>query len=624
MKIALFMAIVFSVILTGISDAQESADLQIVSLKAKIIKCLHDNDIPGAAVVVASENSIVFSGGFGYAHVKDRIPVTESTHFWIGSISKSFTALGILKLVEQGRVDLNVPVKEILPEVMIQNPWQKTDPVRLVHLLEHTAGLCDGISSTFNWRHDPNIPLKEVMRLFKRVDVYHRPGSFYLYSNTGYLLAGMILERITGMKYEEFLRREFLIPLGMTTTTFDPTDPNNASVMAQGYGAGNAEIPLLHAYQRPAAHTYSSIMDMAHYLLFFLNRGQCNGKRILSPESLDRMETPCTSLASRMGLVNGYGLGNEWALRNQHRWRGHNGAGFGFYSDLWYNCDLGVGYVVLINQFDPRTAEHVRMLRELIAEHLTLGAKPSFQPIIAATHEESKKYCGTYTIGYGARDPLGLINYLHGLTIVRLSGDTLSIRQPFSGAGEPLFPVSKGLFRKQNLPEPTVAFFSTPEGMQAMVNGRDYLQELSPWKYWVTFGFLVFSILVMLSTIFYPLFCLVVIIYNKINNKHLSGRWNSFAFLPSLASMVLIAGFLLIANQEIFYLGKKTFAAVAFYVSTWLFVMLSMTSLLAALTFSVKQGKRIRKVFYLIVAITLACLSLFLWYWGIIGLKLWM
>lgn len=592
-------------------------------LKIKLENCIQENDIPGAAVAIATGDSVLFTGGFGYADIKKQLPVTENTHFWIGSISKSITALGILKLVEDGKVDLNVSVKKILPDVIIQNPWQETDPVRLVHLLEHTAGLCDGLSSTFNWRHEPNIPLKDVMRLYKRIDIHHRPGSFYLYSNTGYLLVGMVMEKVTQMKYEEFLERELLTPLGMKTTTFDPNDPYNQSILAQGYGSGKKEIPLLYAYQRPAAHTYTSVSEMIPYLMFFLNHGNHNGVQILKPESIKRMETPKTSMASRMGLLNGYGLGNEWAFRNQHKWRGHNGAGFGFYSDLWYNHNLDIGYVVLVNQFDPQTVGNVRKLRELITEHLTESIEPTFLPIISIPRDQLKENCGTYTIGYGAKDPLGLINYLHGITEVQLSGDILSLRQPLDGSKKNVFPVSNGLFRRQDLPEPTVAFYITPEGSKAMVNGRDYLEELSPWKYWLTIVFLIWSILVMLSTVIYAFFWVPVYVYKTVSKQQQTIQWLIVRILPFTATIVLIAGIILIANQELYYLGKLTFASISFFISTWLFAILSIVSFIIASMCLKRPVRKILRVYHMITACTYVGIALFLWYWGIIGLKLW-
>jgi CubicO group peptidase (beta-lactamase class C family) len=592
-------------------------------LKIKLENCLRENDIPGAAVAVVSGDSVLFTGGFGYANIKKKIPVTVNTHFMLGSITKSFTALGIVKLVEEGKVDLNTPVKEILPGVIIQNPWEDTDPVRLVHLLEHTAGICDGFLTLFNWRREPDIPLNKVIRLHKRIVIHHRPGSFYLYSNIGYLLAGIILEEITQMKYEEFLKREFLLPLGMKTSTFDVKDPYSRSILAQGYGSGGKEIPYLYAYPRSAAHTHSSVLELAQYVMFFLNNGKCNGMQIIKPESVKRVETPVTSMASRRGLLNGYGLGSEWAYRNQHKWRGHNGAIFGYYSDFWYNRNLDIGYVVLINQFDAQTRGNVRKLRELITEHLTESAKPVFQPIVSIPKEYLDDYCGTYTIGYGAKDLLGLINFILGVTEVQLSGDTLSLRQPLSGDTENYFPVSNGLFRKQDMPEATVAFFTTPDGAKAMVNGRDYLEEQSTWKYWLTIVFIIWTVLVMLSTVIYTFFWVPVYVYKKVSKKQQTIQCISVRTFPFTGTLVLIIGIILIANQDLFYLGKLTFVNVSFFISTWLFALLSIVSLISAIKCLKRPVRKILRVFHLVTACTYVSMTLFLWYWGVIGLKLW-
>jgi CubicO group peptidase (beta-lactamase class C family) len=593
-------------------------------LKVEIESCLRENGIPGAAGAVVTRDSVLFTGGFGYANIEKNVPVTANTHFFLGSITKSFTAMGIVKLVEQGRVDLNTPVTEILPDVIIQNPWEKTDPVRVVHLLEHTAGICDGFFTLFNWRHEPNIPLNEVMGLYKRIVIRHRPGSFYLYSNIGYLLAGMIIEKITQMKYEEFLKAELLLPLGMTTSTFDVEDPYSRSVLAQGYGAGGKEMPYLYAYPRPAGHFHSSVSEMAQYVRFFLNYGKSNGVQIIRPEAVKRLETPVTSLASRTGLLNGYGLGSEWAYRNQHRWRGHNGAIFGYYSDFWYNHDLDIGYVVLVNQFDFQSADNVRKLRELIAEYLTENAKPVFQPIVPVSKEHLEEYCGTYTIGYGARDLLGLINILHGLTQVELAGDTLVLRQPLSGGHkENYFPVSQGLFRTEDTPGPTLTFFATPEGAKAMVWGRDYLEEQSPVNYWLTIIFLLWTVLVMLSTVIYAFFWVLVYVFKKIGKKQQPIRCMSVRIFPFAATLVLAAGTILIANQEFYYLGKLTFANVCFFISTWLFALLSIVSFISTIKCLKQPAGTIFKVYHIVVACTYVGMTFFLWYWGVIGMKLW-
>jgi CubicO group peptidase (beta-lactamase class C family) len=593
-------------------------------LRIKVENCIRENDIPGAAVAVVTGDSVLFTAGFGYANLEKKIPVTVNTHFFLGSITKSFTALGIVKLVEEGKIDLNTPVKEILPDIIIQNRWEKTDPVRVVHLLEHTAGICDGFLTLFNWRHEPNIPLKEVIGMHKQIVIHHRPGSFYLYSNIGYLLAGIILEEVTQTKYEEFIKDELLLPLGMETSTFDVTDSYSRSVLAQGYGAGGKEIPYLYIYPRPAGHAHSSVLEMGQYVRFFLNYGKTNGLQIIKPETMKRVETPQTSLASRMGLSAGYGLGSEWAYRNQQKWRGHNGAIFGYYSDFWYNHALNIGYVVLVNQFDMQTAKNVRKLRELIAEHITESAEPGFQPIISVPKDHLEEYCGNYTIGYGAEDLLGLINIIHGMTEVKLSGDTLSLRQPLSGGyKENYFPVSEGLFRKKDVPGATVAFFTTPDGSKAMVWGRDYLEEQPAWKYWLTIVYIIWSVLVMLSTVIYTFLWVAVYVYKKVSREQHTIQCKLLRIFPITATLVLTTGIILITNQDMFYLGKMTFANISFFLSTWLFALLSILNLACAIKCLKRPVGKVAGMYYMVTACTYASMTLFLWYWGVIGLKLW-
>jgi len=592
-------------------------------LRIELENCIRDNNIPGAGVAVVNKDSVLFTCFLGYADIEKNLSITPQTHFALGSITKSFTALGFCKLADEGLIDLDTPIKEILPDLNIQNSWDDTDPVRVVHLLEHTAGICDGFTTLFNWQYDPDILLSDALQLHDQIVIYHRPGSFFLYSNIGYLLAGMVLEKITQMRYEEYLKQEFLIPLGMKTSTFDIKDSYSRSVLAQGYGVGGKEIPYLYIFPRAAGHTHSSVLDMTQYVRFFLNYGKSNGVQILKPETVTRIETPVTSLASRKGLLNGYGLGSEWAFRNQYKWRGHNGAQFGFYSDFWYNHDLDIGYVVFVNQFDFQSARNVRKLRDLVATHLTENTKPVFQPTLSVDKIQLKKYCGTYTIGYNAKNLLGLINYLNGRIEVQLSGDTLLLKQSLEGSEIKILPVSNGLFRKQDLPEPTVAFFTTPEGAKAMVNGRDYLEEWSPWKYWLTVVFLIWSILVMCITVIYALFWVPAYVYKKVSKKNLTIQVVTVRIIPFIAILVLITGLVLIGNQEIYYMGKITFANISFFISTWLFAILSIVGLVAVVFFFKKTTGRISRVHNLITACTLLGMTLFLWYWGVIGLKLW-
>ena len=128
----------------------------IEELKAKISGVMKEASLPGAGIAIVTNDSVVFLGGLGYANIDSNIPATEDTYFRMGSVTKSFIALGFLKLVEAGSIDLSTPVKEIVPEINIVNPWEETDPVRVVHILEHTSGFGNSFRE-FNVHDDPEM-----------------------------------------------------------------------------------------------------------------------------------------------------------------------------------------------------------------------------------------------------------------------------------------------------------------------------------------------------------------------------------------------------------------------------------------------------------------------------------
>ena len=176
--------------------------------------------------------------GIGYANLETKTPVNENTIFGVGSITKSFIGLAFLQLVEEGRVNLQTPVKEIVPDIDIDNPWEKTDPVRIVHLLEHTSGFNDINFNDYYLNGDPEIPLREALKVSSNSrKVRWRPGSICSYSSENYAVAGYVLEKITGEKFEDYLRKNIFEPLGMTESTFLQT-PENQKLFAQGSGRG--------------------------------------------------------------------------------------------------------------------------------------------------------------------------------------------------------------------------------------------------------------------------------------------------------------------------------------------------------------------------------------------------
>jgi CubicO group peptidase (beta-lactamase class C family) len=162
--------------------------------------------IPGMMLTLVRHDSILFEGGLGLADVAARRPVTAHTLFRIGSVTKTFVAAGLLQLIEQGKLHLTDEVHQIAPEIPIDNPWEATDPVRVVHLLEHTAGFDDmAVNHMYNTMPtDPRGPA--VLAIFRHeLRCRWRPGERMSYANPGYQVAGYLLEKFSGQLYEQYL-----------------------------------------------------------------------------------------------------------------------------------------------------------------------------------------------------------------------------------------------------------------------------------------------------------------------------------------------------------------------------------------------------------------------------------
>src|SRR5262249_41268695 len=160
--------------------------------------------IPGAGIALVSREGAIWVGGVGTADLATGRRVSAETTFRVGSVSKSVTALAVMQLVERGQFSLDVPLATPAPEVQFENPWEQSQPVRIAHLLEHTAGFeFLRFNEEFDDRPSPR-PLLEALAVNPR-SRHSRwpPGTRMSYSNEGYLVAGYLLEKLTGRAFDE-------------------------------------------------------------------------------------------------------------------------------------------------------------------------------------------------------------------------------------------------------------------------------------------------------------------------------------------------------------------------------------------------------------------------------------
>ena len=202
----------------GAQDTGDPSPKTVAEFRAAVQKVLDDTGVPGAGIALVRQAGVEWAGGVGLADRDRRSPVTGDTHFRVGSISKTFVAMALVQLSEDGDLDLDTPIAEIAPEVPFNNPWEAGHPVRVIHLLQHTAGFDDMHFNEIYNRHEPSdLPLIDVLRRNPRSrEVRWRPGTRVSYSNPGYGLAGYLIEKITGRPYEDFIAERTFMKLAPT------------------------------------------------------------------------------------------------------------------------------------------------------------------------------------------------------------------------------------------------------------------------------------------------------------------------------------------------------------------------------------------------------------------------
>lgn len=448
------LMLILGLSLAGSVAAQESVEIR--QLRAEIEAILKETRTPAASVAVIRDSRIEWAAGLGTAEVATGRKADADTLFRIGSVSKGLVALAALKLQEEGRLDLNAPLASLAPELPCKNPWETTDPVRFVHLLEHTAGWHDAPLRAFAWDPPEEVTMAECVELTRSARVARwKPGTRYAYSNVGPAMAAYVIEKLTGERFEDYIHRTWLVPLGMADASYFGT-PEVRQRSAVGYHRdGGAPYPYWKIAMRPAGSLNVSPRAMANYVLFHVQRGLRNGVALLSEASMQRMETPTTTYAARQGLRAGYGLGNYASVQDGWLYHGHEGDALGSRTEMNYLPDAGVGYAFTINSDDGGAFSRVsHALQTYVTRSLVKPAPVAAVPLPAGV----EKYAGWY-------EPINPRIALYrgferwnGSMLLRVEGDALEMTH-FSNPTRVLRYVHCGgqLLRGADEPVPTLA-----------------------------------------------------------------------------------------------------------------------------------------------------------------------
>jgi CubicO group peptidase (beta-lactamase class C family) len=446
-------------------------------------RILTETGVPGAAIALVRSDGIEWEGGIGYADRERRIPATAHTHFRVGSISKTFVALALVQLYEEGEIDLEAPVREIAPEIEIDNRWEDTHPVRVINLLQHTAGFDDThFNEMFAPAGERERSLEEVLKINPNSRrVRWPPGTRMAYSNPGYLVAGRLIETITEQPYEDYITREIFDPLEMTTSSFRLTDADEP-LLARGYESpAGPPVGFPQIYPRPAGNMHSSAHEMARFVRMLLGWGELGTTFIVDPEYLGNMEQPRTTIAAEAGLRNGYGTGITTRLDLPFKVLGHDGGLPGFLSSYAYSPSRDVGYVVLLNMTGPQAATAMQRLCSLAIRYLKRDVEPPQRPRVSVDAATLDRYVGYYRDSNPRSQFLWPMQSLFaGWTVARDGADFYMHRT--LGARVPLLPVTESTFRLEHEIDASRVFTTNAEGVMVLAGGGTYAERASRWR----------------------------------------------------------------------------------------------------------------------------------------------
>jgi CubicO group peptidase (beta-lactamase class C family) len=604
---------------TKAAKPSEPKPQTIEQLKAAIADVLTRTHTPGCGFALVTKDSVVFAGGVGKADLAANRDVTADTMFRIGSITKGFVALSLLQLSEQGKVDLHAKVADIAPEVKIVNRWDATDPVRIVNLLEHTAGFDDmPPAETYDMSGGPQVPLLETFARFSEPQIARwRPGTFQSYSNPGYGVAGYIVEKLTGKPCEEYIADNILRPLGMTHSDMRLT-PEVRAALAQGY-RGNPPLPVPYypILLRPAGEMKASPNEMARFVRMMLNRGTLDGVRIVSPESIARMETTETGLAARAGFKDGYGLGNYVTITHPIKTHGHNGGLDGFLSAYAYMPEQGLGYFLSINASSPALSQIENLIFDYITRTVTVPPKPSAVPLDAGIRAAA----GFYQFASPRNEKFKFLDeiLLEGWTYI--DQDKLYRRGLIPGPAEELIYLGHNQFRTEKESGADGVYCADSDGNRYGCGELACYRKINPIWPATRLILLVGAVLAMATSIVFAL----VWIPRKMLGRMKGVKYLAVRVVPLLASLTFLATILLWIHG-----GGSTFAlatpspfAVSICLLTILYAILSTAGFVLAIRSFGYPMNRAARLHSMTVAFACVGWTIFLAYWGMIGLRFW-
>lgn len=578
---------------------------------------LRDKHIAGATLSIVKDGKVLLVRGYGFSDEKNRISVRPETDlFRIGSISKVFTWLSVMQLVSQGKLDLNADINTYLKDFKIKDTYP--EPITLKHLMTHTAGFEDRFIGLFGLDSAVMKPLSQVLA-DDQPERVRLPGTYASYSNHGTAMAAYIVEQVSGMSFNDYVEKNILQPLSMTSTTFrQPLPADFTTRMSRGYKyvGRYVEQPFEYVPLYPVGSAATTATDMIPFMRALLQNGSTNGVRILDSATYALMKTPAHR---HHAAVNPMRYGFMDMSRGGVEVFGHGGDTFWFHSIMALFPQSNVGFFLSFNT-DKGGGTYMEVLNEFMDRYFP-EATPA--PAISVSKASLEKFTGKYRSNRHAYSDFSSVASTFSDATVTLM-DSTGLRLQSGERLRELVPLDSLVFREKNSTV-VVAFEKNKEGaITHMFLGSTPILAL----YKVT-GFksaslhtFIFGTAIavgVLALIFWPFVALSRIGYQSHRyTKPMPFNARLIAWLNFFVLLIFYLGAASKGNEQIVY-GVP--ASLKFFLYLPYLVMLLTLFMIIWLVriMPVRYHRVVSRLYYLILCVVSIVALWQLYYWNMIG-----
>jgi CubicO group peptidase (beta-lactamase class C family) len=580
------------------------------ALKNQITQTLQAEKLAGAvwSIVDLSGQIVTDATGLKNVPLGESMKPTDRVH--VGSITKTVLAMGILRLMTEGKLAMDAPVNTYLPNVQFDNPWSNTDPVTVRHLLDNTSGLGDlRLWHFFSTTAVPDTPLETFYASDPTtLKIYARPGTVFSYSNMGYTLLGMLMEAVTRQRYEDYLDKHLLQPLGMRQSTFhfvSQAGTHTDSRLAMGHFENGQTAEALPIYLRPAGQFTTTAYDMALLLKFLMGDGTVNGQTFIDRKYLSNLGRPQGTNAVKNGLPHGYTCGT--ILRDRHGVLGVYNLGniIGYRATIYVFPEAQKAFFISYNM-DSETTNY-ELFNELFINYLGIPKRKFTAALSPVT--EVNEWQGYYVPVVTKYEPFALVDILTGFTQLTIENDKVFLK-PFQQPTRELRYIGQNRFSMEGRTEASHVLYQADKNM-FWTDGLRTGQKINGWiiaGLWVSVG------LGMLGQ------CCVFLsgIYQWIRLKASFVRKLIFAAFCAIVFLFVPVPFFL--SQPFIAIGNQNLASMLLMAATVVLPVGVLASLVRY--FRQKPGSLLQKIDLVTLLLALQGIGL-LAFWGMIPFRLW-